>query len=97
MMVSGVSQMIGGSMGQIFSSLYGVLVSEIQILTAIATAQFFVPGMRMQSVLMLASLLTAISGLANLLTGQQKLAKMVGGLNMSLQGFSQLLGSFNFS
>lgn len=96
MMVSGVTQMIGGSMGQLFSSLYAVAVSSIQIFSAIAAAQFFVPGMQMQSILMMASLMTAITGLAGFLSGQQILAGQVSGLNMSLQGLSQLIGGFHF-
>ena len=95
MMVTGISQVIGGGMGAIFSSLYGLAVSTIQLYSAIAAAQFFVPGMQMQSVLMVASLITAIVSLAGVLTGQQELSSRVSGLNTTLQGLGGLISSFS--
>lgn len=96
MMVSGFAQIIGGSMGQIFSSMYAIAVSSIQLFSAIAQAEFFVPGMQMQSVMMMASLLTAITSLASVMTGQTELASRVSGLNMSLHGISEMIGAINF-
>ena len=96
MMISGMSQLMGGSMGQIFSSLYGIAVSTIEVFSAIAAAQFFVPGMQMQSLLMVASLASAIVSLAGVMTGQTELSRRVSGLTMSLQGYSQLIGVMSF-
>jgi len=96
MMISGMAQVMGGGMGQIFSSLYSIAISTIQVFSAIAAAQFFVPGMQMQSILMVASLATAIVSLAGVMTGQTKLASQISGINMSLQGFSQLIGVMSF-
>ena len=91
MMISGVAQVMGGSMGQIFSSLYAVAVSTIQVFSAIAAAQFFVPGRQMESVLMVAALISAISSLGAVMIGQTRLSKAVSGINMSLHGISTMI------
>ncbi len=96
-MVSGISQIIGGGMGAIFSSLYGLAISTIELFSAIAAAQFFVPGMQMQSVMMVASLVSAIVSLAGVMTGQQELSSRVNGITATLQGFQSLIGGFHFS
>lgn len=96
MMVSGIAQIMGGGMGVIFSSLYGIAVSTIQVFSAIAAAQFFVPGMQMQSIMMVASLVSAIISLRLVMAGQTELAGRVSGINMALQGFGSLIGGFHF-
>ena len=97
MMISGIAQILGTSMSQVFSSLYAIAYSSIEIFSAIAAAQFFVPGMQLQSMMMVASLVTAIVGLAGVATAQQDLSRGVSAIHMTLQGFSTMIGGFHFS
>lgn len=96
MMISGFSDVIGGNMMNIFSTVYGVGVASITMLTAIAEAQFFIPGMQLQSTMMVVSLLSALASLGGVITGQMALSNQLNGLNVTLSGFSGLLDSMNF-
>lgn len=98
MMVSGFAQVMGTSMSQIFSSMYGAAVATIGTFTAIADAiAASGPWGWIQAGIMFAALMTALVGLGNMMDGQQKLGSQFSGLNMSMQGFLQLIASFNFS
>ena len=96
MMVSGFAQVLGGSMGQIFSSIYGIAVAGIMTYQSIAAAMAAVPGGQVQAALMTMSLISAIVSLAGVITGQTELASQVSGLNIAIHGIASLLGEFNF-
>ena len=96
MVVSGISQAMGGTMAQAFSAIYGVAVAGITTYQSIAAAMAAVPGGQLQAVLMTASLITAIVSLVGVLTGQEEFARQISGLNMAIQGIGSLLGEFNF-
>ena len=98
MMVSGVAQIMGTSMGAIFSSMMGAASSAIGTYEAIATAMAASgPWGWIQAGIMFASLTIALVGLGELMDEKQRLGRNLNLLNMSLQGFSQLIGSFNFA
>jgi len=97
MMVSGISQVIGGGMGQIFSTLYGVAVAGITTYQSIAAAMAASgPAGWIQATLMTSSLIAALISLGGLAAGQTELASQVSGLNMVIQGFGGLLDSMPF-
>ena len=97
MMVSGISQVIGGGMGQIFSTLYGVAVAGITTYQSIAAAMAASgPAGWIQATLMTSSLIAALISLGSLAAGQTELASQVSGLNMVIQGFGGLLDSMPF-
>lgn len=95
-MIGGIAQIMGGSMGAIFSAVYGVGFAAITMYQAIAAAQFFIPGMQIQSALMVMSLITALASLAGVMTGQTELSRQVSGLNQSLVGIGSMIGAINF-
>lgn len=95
-MIGGIAQIMGGSMGAIFSAVYGVGFAAITMYQAIAAAQFFIPGMQIQSALMLMSLITALASLAGVMTGQIELSRQVSGLNQLLVGTAGMIGVINF-
>ena len=96
MMVSGLSQVMGKGMGQIFSTLYGVAVAGITTYQSIAAAMAAVPGAQLQAALMTISLITALVSLAGVASGQTELASRVAGLNMTIQGIGGLLNNMSF-
>ena len=96
MMISGFAQAIGGSMGQIFSSMYSVAVSAIGTYKAIAAAMAASGVGTPQAILMTISLVTAISSLTSVMMGQKELSRRISALNMSLHGISQMIGVLNF-
>lgn len=96
MMISGIAGAIGGSMGQVFSAMYGAAVSAIGTYQAIAAAMAASgPAGWIQAGLMTMSLITAISSLVGVMTGQEELSKRLSGLNMALHGISGLYDSFS--
>ncbi|KKN42888.1 hypothetical protein LCGC14_0708620 [marine sediment metagenome] len=96
MIVSGMARIIGGGFSRVFQSIWGVAVAAISIQTAIAKAQFFVPGMQLQSVMMLGILTSAIFNMGALMAGQKDLARQARGVNFALHGISSMIGSFYF-
>ena len=98
MMISGVTQVMGGSMSQMFSAMYGIAVSGIQTTASIAAALYASgPYGWLQAGLMTASLITAVVNLGSLMTGQDELARQVSGVNMALQGMGSMIGVFDFA
>lgn len=96
MMVSGITQVMGGDMGQIIASIYGVAVSAISTYQSIAAAMAASGVGTIQAILMTSSLITALVSLSGIMTGQIELSKRVSGLNMSLHGISGMIGAINF-
>jgi len=96
--MSGVSQAMGGSMSQAFSAIYGIAVAGIQTGISIAAALSIspIPGARIQAGLMIASLITAMSQLGAVSSGQVELAQQIGGLNTALHGISGLIGVIGY-
>ena len=94
-MIGGIAQIMGGSMGAIFSAIYGVGFAAITMYQAIAAAQFFIPGMQIQSALMVMSLITALTSLGGVMLGQTKLSRNVSNLNQSLVGISGMISTFS--
>ena len=92
MIISGVSQAVGGNMSQIFSSIYGVAVSAIGTYQAIAAAMAASGVGAPQAIIMSISLATAIAGLVATMTKQTELGQRIRGLNMALHGISSLIG-----
>lgn len=94
--ISGFTQILGGSMGAAFGAIYGVGYAAITMYQAIAAAQFFVPGMQMQSILMTMSLVSAMISLGGVIVGQMELANKVNGIQQMLVGINGLMGAFNW-
>ena len=96
--MTGMTQAMGGSMSQAFSAIYGIAIAGIQtgISIAAALAVSPVPGARLQAGLMIASLITAMTQLGAVTTGQAELAQQVGGLNSALQGIGGLIGVIGY-
>lgn len=96
MMVSGFAQVLGGDMGQIFSSIYGVAVAGITTYQSIAAAMAASGVGTAQAILMTMSLISASVSLAGVVSGQMELAQQVSGLNMAIQGIGSMIGVINF-
>lgn len=99
MMVSGLAQVMGGSMGQIISSIYGTAVAGIATYTAIHTALLASPDptgrTQIQAGMALIGLGAALGSLLGVMTGQEELARGMNGLNMSLQGIGSMIANFS--
>jgi len=96
MMITGVSQAIGGDLPQVFSSIFSMAISSIATYKAIAAAMAASGVGAAQASLMFASLITAIASLMAGMAEESELARRVTGLNTSLMGISNLIGSINF-
>ncbi len=97
MMMSGIAQVMGTSMGEMFTTVFGVAISAIGTYEAIASAAAATGPMGwIQAGIMFASLAVAGINLAGLVVGQDLHTQQINGLIMTLQGFSQMIGSFNF-
>ena len=94
-MVSGLAQVVGGDLGQIFSSVYGIAVSAIGTYQAIAAAMAASGVGTFQAILMTSSLITAGISLIGIMTGQKELSQRVSGLNMALHGIGGLFTSYS--
>ena len=96
--MTGMTQAMEGSMSQAFSAIYGIAIAGIQTGISIAAALAIspVPGARLQAGLMIASLITAMTQLGAVTTGQAELAQQVGGLNSALQGIGGLIGVIGY-
>jgi len=95
MMVSGVTQMIGGSMSQVFASMFQIGISAIGTYQAIAAAIAATgPTGWLQAGIMTTSLLTALINLYSLSEGQTELSRRISGLNMSLHSISSMVGMY---
>ena len=94
--VSGFTQVIGGDLSQVFSSLYGIAVSAIGVYKAIAAAIAASGVGAVQAALMFSSLITALFRLDAIMTGQSELAQRVGGINTILHSISSFIGRRNF-
>lgn len=96
MIMSGISQAIGGSMAQTFTAMYGIMVSGVQTAAAIAEALASSgPAGWTQAALMGMSLAAALVSLAGVATGQTKLATQFGGFNMAVQGIGGMISSYS--
>ena len=98
MVISGMTQAMGGSMSQAFSAMYGIAMAGIMTYQSIAAALLPspIPGARLMAGLMLASLGTAMAQLGAVSLGQAELASQVGGLNMILQGIGGMINKYGF-
>jgi len=94
MMVSGFAQMMGGDMGRVFTSLYGVAISSIQLYSALTPAVGVVNPIG--AALMYASLMSSIFQLSSLARGQSDLAQQMHGLTMGLHGLNGLIGVIGY-
>ena len=93
MMVSGITQVVGGNMSQVFSSIFQIAISAIGTYQSIAAAAAASgPGGWIQAGIMMSSLGVAIFNLMTLSEGQKDLSRRLSGLNMSLHGISSLIG-----
>jgi len=98
MVISGMTQAMGGSMSQAFSAIYGIAMSGIQTYMSISAALAVspIPGARIQAGLMIASLITAMVQLGAVSAGQKDLSQKIGGLNMEIQGIGSLIGVIGY-
>ena len=97
MVISGITQAMGGSMSQAFSAAYGIAMASIGTYQAIAAAMAATgPAGWLQATLMTSSLIAAIVQLGAVAVGQEDFATQIAGLNMTIQGIGSLLGEFNF-
>ena len=96
MVISGMSQAMGGGMSQAFSAIYGIAMAGIGTYQAIAAAMAASGVGTLQAVMMTSSLITAIAQLGAVTMGQEDLAQQLGGLNMSIQGIGGLLNNMDF-
>lgn len=95
MMVTGLSQALGGSLPQIFSSIFSVAISTIATYKAIATAMMASGVGAVQAGIMFASLVVAIRSLVATMTQQPELAKRMSGLNTALHGISMSISTWS--
>jgi len=95
-MFTGLSQLAGGSVNKIFSSMFQVAIATIGTYKAIATAMAASGVGTVQAILMFSSLVTAISGLVTAATGQRELERRLSGMNQALHGISSLIGYMAF-
>lgn len=97
MVISGMSQAMGGGMSQAFSAIYGIAMAGIGTYQAIAAAMAVSgPTGWLQAGMMTASLVTALIQLGAVSAGQEDLARQIGGLNMSIQGMGSMIGQMGF-
>ena len=96
MMISGLSQALGGGLSQVFSSMFSVAISAIATYKAIAAAMAASGVGAIQAVVMFSSLITAITTLATAMEGETEFSKRLTGLNTTLHGISSIIGSLNF-
>ncbi len=97
MMVSGIAQVMGTSMGAMFSSLYGTAVAAIGTYKAIAVAMAATgPAGWVQAGIMFTSLIAAGVSVVEIMSGQTELSRRISGINMALHGISSMIGSINF-
>lgn len=97
MMITGVSQAVGGTLSQVFASMFEIAISAIGTYQAIAAAMAATgPAGWIQAGIMTTSLLVAGINLATLAEGQSELSRRISGLNMSLHGISSMIGEVNF-
>jgi len=97
MVISGITQAMGGSMSQAFTAIYGTLTAGIQTYIAFTAVELAKgPAGWLTAALMSASLTSAIISLAGVLTGQEEFASQILGLNMAIQGIGGLLDSMPF-
>jgi len=96
MVISGMSQAMGGGMSQAFSAIYGIAMAGIGTYQAIAAAMAASGVGTVQAVMMTSSLITAIAQLGAVTVGQADLARQLGGLNMSIQGIGSMIGVISF-
>ena len=94
LLVQGLTQVIGGDMGQMIGAIYGVAVAGISTYQAIAAAMAASGVGTLQAVLMTSSLITAMVSLGGIMAGQTELSKRVGGINMSLNVLGQSISSW---
>lgn len=94
MVMSGVTQAMGGSMSQAFSAIYGIAMASIGTYQSIAAAMAASGVGTVQAIMMSASLITAVIQLGAVSAGQEDFSRQVGGLNMALQGIGQSIGSW---
>ena len=96
MMVSGLTQVIGGPFGAIFGSMFGIAISAIGVWEGIATAMKASGVGLAQGIIMSASLITSLMSLLTGLAGQTELAGQISGLTLTLQGFGGMLDAMPF-
>ena len=96
MVISGMTQAIGGSMSQAFSAIYGIALAGIGTYQAIAAAMAASGVGAVQAILMTASLITALIQLGAVAVGQEELAQQVGGLNQMVQGIGGMIGVIGY-
>ena len=94
MMLQGITQVIGGDIGQMISAVYGVAVAGITTYQSIAAAMAASGVGAFQAALMTTSLITAIVSLGGVMTGQTELSRRVGGIHTSLQAMGQFINSW---
>ena len=94
MLVQGITQVIGGDLGQMFGAIYGVAVAGISTYQAIAAAMAASGVGTVQAILMMSSLIAAGASLGAIMTGQTELSRRVGGINMTLQALGQSISSW---
>jgi len=96
MIISGITQAIGGSMAQTFTAMYGVMVSGVQTASAIAAALAASgPAGWVQASLMTMSLASALVSLGAVVSGQTQLSRQFSGLNMAVQGIGGMISSWS--
>ena len=98
MVLTGMTQAMGGSMSQAFSAIYGIAMAGIQTYQSIAAALLPspIPGARLMAGLMFASLATALVQLGLVAVGQEDFAQQIGGLNMMVQGIGGMISKLGF-
>ena len=98
MVISGITQAMGGTMSQAFSAMYGIAMAGIQTGLSISAALAASgPAGWIQAAMMSASLIAAIVQLGAVAIGQEDFAQQISGLNMTIQGLGSLMDSMNFS
>lgn len=94
MVISGMTQAMGGSMSQAFTAMYGIAMSSIQLYSALTPAIGAVNPVA--ATMMAISLISAIASLGAVAAGQEEYARAIGGITMTIQGFGGFLDAMPF-
>ena len=98
MVISGMTQAMGGSMAQAFSAMFGIAMAGIGVYQAFQAVELAKgPAGWITAALMSVGLIAAMVQLGAVSVGQEEFASQIGGLNMAIQGIGGMLDSMNFS
>jgi len=94
MVISGITQLMGGSMSQAFTAMYGIAMSSIQLYMALTPAVGAINPV--QATMMMISLMSSVIQLGTIAEGQEEFSRALGGVTSMMQGIGGLLDAMPF-